>query len=225
MSWSASISGDKITVFHNGIKNTEYTLIQNVHCTKCAAPIQPIFCTNCTSFQWINRIYAMGLYLGSPYHEQLTGHILDLKEKGKRALPLSTAIYEVINVRHQELLDVDGLVPVPAHPSKKVRKGFNQAALLANALGSFMNVPVYDCLSQVKEYSQVNADGRNSRYENTEDAFEFISSYEQHIDQKHLLIIDDVSTSGATAQECAKTLISDGAKIVDAFVAGRAWKR
>ena len=62
--------------------------------------------------------------------------------------------------------------------------------------------------------------GRKARINNIKDAFEIYDSAKIH--QKHILLVDDVYTTGATANECSKTLLSSGAEQVDVLTLARA---
>jgi len=233
MSWQAEYSSEKIDVHYNDIPFAEYELLPEPFCQKCAAPIHPFFmrnrtsvqsCTNCTSLSGINRVYALGCYYVGPPYPQLTRHILDLKENRDKVKPLGTALASVIENRHPELTSIDALVPVPSHDTKFNLRGFNQADLLAIELSGLISKPVLDCLSQIKLYHQRGAN-RDDRFDNVRGAFLALDGLQLRISGKHLLLIDDVFTSGATISECSNVLLSSEARQVDALVLGRTCSR
>ncbi len=109
---------------------------------------------------------------------------------------------------------VDFLVPVPMHPKKKMLRGYNQADLLAEALGKLMNVDVlYDVIVN-RNYLNASAEmGGVDRRQKAAEAFEAVSGSVQRekIRNKRLMLIDDVYTTGSTMQACARVLREMGA--------------
>jgi ComF family protein len=121
----------------------------------------------------------------------------------------------------------DFIVPVPLH-SKRLRwRGFNQSLLLAKhvskELAPLMEIKILDIL-QRKYYNrpQMNVKNHRERLENVKDIFGLrADTDEKNIKNKIILIIDDIATTGATLEECAKVLKSAGAKKVFAAVVAR----
>ena len=233
MSWRAEFSPEKIVLYKDDRFYIEYELLPEFHCQKCAAPIPPIFkqfwpthttCGNCSSLTGFTRVYAMGCYYVGPPYPQLTRHILDLKEDREIAKPLSNALASVIENRYSDLLSIDALVPVPAHDRKLDERGFNQADILAIQLSPLIKRPILDCLRQIKYYEQRGA-SREERFENVRGAFIISEDLQRRIRGRHLLLIDDVFTSGATLQECSNVLLSRGANEVNVLVLGRTCSR
>jgi len=233
MSWRAEYSDDKISVYFDEMLISEYEILPEPYCRKCASPIHPWFswnratvssCNNCSSLDGFRRVYALGCYYVGPPYPELTRNILDLKEDRDMAKRLCIALASVIENRYPELTSIDALVPVPAHDRKLDERGFNQADQLVIGLGSLINKPVLDCLRQTKLYQQRGAT-RDERFENVRGAFKPEDDLELKIRGKHLLLIDDVFTSGATISECSKVLLSSGARQVDALVLGRTCQR
>ena len=233
MSWRVEYSSEKIVLYKDDRFYVEYELLPEFHCQKCAAPIDPIFqqfqpiytsCGSCASLTGFNRVYAMGCYYVGPPYPQLTRHILDLKKDRDIAKPLSVALTSVIENRHPELTSIDALVPVPAHDTKLDERGFNQANIIAIELRSLISKPMLDCLQQIKHYEQRGA-SRDERFDNVRGSFITDDSSEPRIRGRHLLLIDDVFTSGATISECSNVLLSSGARRVDALVLGRTCSR
>jgi ComF family protein len=106
------------------------------------------------------------------------------------------------------------IVPVPLHPEREQRRGFNQAAIIARAIASKLNL-VVDEQSLVRivasEKYRAGLDSKG-RHETVTDAF--VVRFPQLIAQETLLLIDDVLTTGATASSCAAALLEAGAKSV-----------
>jgi ComF family protein len=120
-----------------------------------------------------------------------------------------------------ELLDAcDVIVPVPLHRWRLLWRSYNQAALLANALGKIAGKPVVpDALARIKATPSQGRLDRQSRRRNVARAFAVTRG--PMIAGKRVLLIDDVLTSGATAEACTRALLAGGAQQVDVLVLGR----
>lgn len=107
----------------------------------------------------------------------------------------------------------DVLVPVPLHRKRLLERGYNQSALLARELGRLNGLPVIeDCLIRCKyTSSQARSAGINERQHNVTDAF---ACRDGRLTGKKIILIDDVSTSGATLNTCAGVLKASGAETV-----------
>ena len=104
---------------------------------------------------------------------------------------------------------IDGIVPIPLAKKRQRQRGYNQSLEIARGISEITNLPIYNKVVRrnVFEGSQTNK-GRWERNENVEKVFEMTD--ETAIHGKHLLIIDDVVTTGATIIACAKELCKDG---------------
>ena len=105
------------------------------------------------------------------------------------------------------------LVPVPIHNKRLQERGFNQSSLLARELGRMSGLPVIeDCLiRRTHTPPQVRTISAVERRKNMADAFTCIS---KRLEGKQVILIDDVSTSGATLNTCARVMKSGGATSV-----------
>ncbi|MCL2656604.1 MAG: ComF family protein [Betaproteobacteria bacterium] len=118
-----------------------------------------------------------------------------------------------------EGLSADCIVPVPLHPGRLRKRGFNQAVLLARPLAAVMKVPLY--LNAVtKDYEAPPQAGLtlDERRRNLRGAFRAVRRF----DGLRVVVVDDVMTSGTTLDELAKALKSAGAKTVENLVVARA---
>ena len=113
----------------------------------------------------------------------------------------------------------DALVPVPLYPLRRRERGFNQAEELAEWLGKRRGLPVWKALERVK-MTQIQAKLRRSeRLKNQRGAFDLKRGFD--VSGRRLLIIDDVFTTGATVDACARVLCSQGAACVAALTVAR----
>lgn len=102
---------------------------------------------------------------------------------------------------------IDALVPVPLHPEALSKRGFNQAALICEGIGQVWHKPVLTgAIARTKHTPTQTKQTRAERWDNMETAFTIKDP--TTINGKHLLIIDDVITTGATIEACGKTLLT-----------------
>jgi ComF family protein len=117
-------------------------------------------------------------------------------------------------------LPAEVMVPVPLHPKRLKERGYNQSSLLAQELSKIINLPVEnDCLVRKKFIiPQAQTKSIEERRRNVVEAFYCIDS---KLHGKQILLIDDVSTSGATLDACTIALKLAGARSVWALVLSR----
>jgi ComF family protein len=145
--------------------------------------------------------------------------IHQLKYKNLRALaaPLARLLndYLITNPVPGEVL-----VPVPLHRKRLRERGYNQSSLLAGELAKLTNLPmVADCLIRQRHAPpQARTSTVDERKSNVADAFAY---RDQRLRDKQVLLIDDVSTSGATLNACAMALKAAGATSVWGLVLAR----
>lgn len=116
-------------------------------------------------------------------------------------------------------LEFDLLVPVPLHPSREQERGFNQAALLAKELERGWGRRVGHRLLRRVRATEAQSGGRRAREANVKGAFQ-VARPEQ-VEGRRPLLIDDVFTTGATVNECAKALLAAGAAEVAVYTLAR----
>ena len=101
---------------------------------------------------------------------------------------------------------IDMLVPVPLHPKKYHQRGFNQAQVISKGIGNALNKPVENSnLIRTIHTSSQTRKSRYDRWENVRDAFTV--NRPEKLMGKHLLLVDDVLTTGATLEACATVLL------------------
>lgn len=149
------------------------------------------------------------------YDDASRSTILALKRADR--LDLVPAVARWIEQAGRQLLaEADVIVPVPLHRWRLWRRRFNQSALIAQALGRRVRKPV-DCLvlRRVRATpSQGAMPSASARRRNVQGAFRVDSSRAGRICGKTVVLIDDVLTTGATAEACARALKCAGARSV-----------
>ena len=110
---------------------------------------------------------------------------------------------------------VDMIIPVPLHPRRLKERGFNQSQLLGRVLAKKLNIPCdpFVLIRTVDTPPQVGLSEKERR-ENVRGAFAVSPGRHSRLEGKALLVLDDVMTTGATVEECARTLKSAGAEKV-----------
>lgn len=118
------------------------------------------------------------------------------------------------------LAEAQVVVPVPLHRWRLWRRRYNQAALLAQALGKQANIRcVPDVLGRIRATPSQGKLGRGQRRRNVQGAFRL--RREAAVRGKRVLLIDDVLTSGATVGECVRVLLRGGAERVEVLTLAR----
>lgn len=98
------------------------------------------------------------------------------------------------------------IVPVPLYRKRLVWRGYNQSLLLARGVGRLLNISVANALQRTKDTNSQAMKTIAQRYENVKGVFVVDPKYRHLIANKHIVLIDDVVTTGATVFECAKSL-------------------
>jgi len=120
------------------------------------------------------------------------------------------------------LAEADALVPVPLHWRRHWARRFNQSAILAAAVSKGSGVPIAArALKRVKFTAQQVGLSRPQRAANIQGAFRVPPDGKADVVGRKLILIDDVLTSGATVEGCAKALLRAGARNVDVLVFAR----
>ncbi len=141
------------------------------------------------------------------YQSPLKEAIILFKYRGKRSLTKSL-IQKMIPAL-PALPKIDLLIPVPLHPARLREREYNQSHLLAHGLSQHLQVPLLiSCLLRIRPTVPQTSLTKKQRLTNLHRAFSVNDS--SHIQGKHILLIDDVFTTGTTLHECAKTLRKAG---------------
>jgi ComF family protein len=120
------------------------------------------------------------------------------------------------------LADADALLPVPLHWRRLWARRFNQAAALAGTISEIAEVPVlHGAIARVRATPQQVGLSKPQRADNVQGAFRVPQERKADIAGRRLVLIDDVLTSGATADTCARALLRAGAAHVDVLVFAR----
>ncbi len=181
-------------------------LLMPPYCMKCGKKLwdEEEFCSDCRKK---NHVFVRGRALYE--YESAAGALYRLKYGGRQEyadfLGEEMAFYLGGFIRET---GPDALIPIPLHRRRKRRRGYNQAALLARALGRYLDIPVAeDCLVRVKNTVPLKRLNPKERQNNLKRAFNI---EENDVKLKTVIIVDDIYTTGSTVDEAARTLAACG---------------
>ena len=155
-------------------------------------------------------------------YDDVAGKLIHALKYGDR-LDLAPTMGRWMARAGRELLaDADALVPVPLHWRRLWARRFNQSALLARTIGEVGGVAVADAaLKRIKATAQQVGLSQVERAENVQGAFRVPNDRKAEVAGRRLILVDDVLTSGATSDACARALLRAGAQSVDLLVFAR----
>lgn len=191
-------------------------IIDGPRCGRCGCPGLSCPCTNCEDKDFVfSRMIAL-----TPFSRSVQRMVHMLKYQGQ------TAAGQILGRSLGGMLEGESLAeslpvvaPVPLHASRLRERGYNQSLLIARALARVLDLPVEDrALKRVRATeTQTNLDSAQ-RGENVEGAF--VGRRRDPVRGRTVLLVDDVVTTGATANACAAALLEAGAsEVVVAAVA------
>ena len=207
-------------------------------CVSCSrvldAPTQSPVCDTC--WARIGRFAAPGPDLGpfssalshvraiGPFEDVLRDIVHGLKFQGRRTL--ARRLGPLLREAAGDLLDAaDAAVPIPLHPWRQWRRGYNQAELLAATL----HRPIWHVLRRRRATPPQTALDRHTRQANVRHAFALGGRMpgaedraRRQVEGRTLVLVDDVLTTGATLEACARVLVDGGAREVRAVTVARA---
>lgn len=196
------------------------------HCERCAEPWPTPFrglCQPCTLDEpFFDQCFA-------PFRYDFPIDQLILQGKGGKRAELLFALARLMSeaVRLQNLALPDAIVPVPMHRQKQIKRGYNQAGVLAQLIGRRLGIPVHhDLLLKVREPGDQKTLSRSGRQHNISRAFR-VQRDKLKASQpalEHVVLLDDVITTGSTINQLSKQLRSSGIERVDGWALARTGK-
>lgn len=214
-------------IFLKEMKDALLHLLFPHTCTGCGSdnlPLHSTLCLHClhalpeTFFASLPGNPAEKIFLGrlplqaasAQYYftkASLVQHLMhQLKYKGNRDLG-----YQLGRLMGEQLLSsgrfpVQALIPLPLYPAKEKRRGFNQATVLCEGMAEAMHIPVLSEAVQRPEHTETQTKkGRVERSINMEG--KFIVARPEQLQHQHVLLVDDVVTTGATLESCGSELL------------------
>lgn len=145
------------------------------------------------------------------YTDTVRSSILRFKFYNARSYALPYAQLLALRLQKEDMDNADLISWVPISDTRRRKRGYDQGELLAQALARELNVPYMRLLEKTRDTPpQSGFRDAAGRRANVLGAYRFVNR--SYIRDKHILLLDDVITTGATASECAKILSAGGAK-------------
>lgn len=186
-----------------------------VLCDVCAAQVKPIFSHDIM----ITPTKKMTVYAASAYQDPLKSLILaKLHSHSLASIQLARImVSKTILTTYQ----ADVIVPIPLHWSRYMWRGYNQAELIAAHIAQHTKKPMMHILKRAKKTPFQSSIVPQERMANVKDCFVVDMSLQEHIAGKHIILIDDLMTTGSTLTAAAKTLLPFKPASIATFVACR----
>ena len=196
--------------------------IEAPFCRRCSEPFEGAIdgefeCANCGDRE-LHFDCAVAPYLSRGVVREFIHRFKYDRERFLRQ-PLAAWLADALTDARLQSPPIDALVPVPLHPTRFRERGFNQAALLAELLSARAGVPVLECLQRTRYTTTQTRLDRHERMENLRNAFRV--RHIAAVQSRHLLLVDDVFTTGSTVDECARVLRLAGAASVRVVTVAR----
>jgi len=194
-------------------------------CSQCSKPLigdikaYQMYRYKCKSCQETFHYYDR--HIACARYEKLSKSLiqgLKYKEKLQYVPAVGNLMAEAI--KNDEIgMTFDMIVPVPIHWTRQCHRGYNQAMLLAEALGLYYNeAMVVNLLKRHKKTTKLKNLDKNSRIEMLKDAIIMnnrIEHFSEVLMDKRILLVDDIYTTGATLDACSKVLYENGADTIN----------
>ena len=211
--------------------SSKFEIIEKPFCTKCGTPfknkeIKEHICPSCQREKTkINIKRAFLLYEGN---SKKLIHMLKYRDKSALFYPTSFMLFYLF-LNNQEIYNkTDIIIPIPLYISKEKKRGYNQSYQVVRYFEKFnrelqidkkIDVDIKSLIRTKKTKSQINFKTKD-RIKNVQNAF--LVTDKKAIKGQNILLVDDVYTTGATAEEAAKTLLKAGAKEVNMLIISKA---
>lgn len=210
------------------IKESVLHLIFPHVCTGCGSDLLSkgsVLCMRCveampeTQFEWHANNPAEKIFWGrlpvttasAQFYftkESLMQHLMhQLKYKGNKELGIQLGQIMGEQLKNSGRFPVDALIPLPLFPAKERKRGYNQATVLCQGMADTLKVPVLNHVITRPQHTETQTKkGRIERWKNMEG--KFVLTDKSAIENKHILLVDDVVTTGATLEACGNELLN-----------------
>ena len=202
----------------------ERTHTNNNFCAKCGMPLPLLPQTNLTEVRHCGQCDELAFCVARAcgvYEGALRESVLRLKSQPQISARLRNLLKQTIEIL-QKLHPYESIIPVPLHPDRLAERRFNQAEIIANELSVITGLRV-DSASLIRaKHTERHRAGMKmrERARSLEKAFRVRAP--RLIENKAVLLVDDVMTTGSTAHEITQTLLSNGVRSVGVLTLARA---
>ena len=193
---------------------------EEILCTRCLGELPKVNYLSMQDNPLVNRFVGRVpvQYGWSLLKFQKTGIVQNLLHELKynNHPEIGERLGKVLGVRLIELglkSEIDFLIPVPLHKNRKRVRGYNQSAMISKGLSDVLEKPFSDeVMVRTSSTKTQTKKSKIERWENVSNAFQVVK--QGAINGKRVLLVDDVVTTGATTEACARSLLHAGASIV-----------
>ena len=188
-------------------------------CDECASQVEFLngsVCNKCgsltdmpetTCFNCFNKKYLFDCHRSCITYSEITGSAVKALKYSKKkylAKPIATFMYAV----HKEFIkDTDYITFVPMTEDKMRRRGYNHMEVVAKLFGEMAGIPVVNFFKKVRDTEDQASLNYDERLKNIKGSFVIDEVNKDLIKGKNILVLDDVFTTGSTANECTKLLL------------------
>lgn len=188
---------------------------RQILCAACLAAITPTVSTTIA----ITKKYEMKVFAVGQYRDPIKSLIL---AKRSRAIIASHQLGELMwQYTPLRYTPIDYIIPIPLHWTRFIYRGYNQAEESARIIATHARKPVVPLLKRIKWTSYQSSINVTEREPNLEGAFALNTRDKEQYRGKHLLLVDDLMTTGVTLQKAARELIALRPASITALVAAR----
>ncbi|MBN1465605.1 ComF family protein [candidate division KSB1 bacterium] len=181
--------------------------------TPLQQPLLPIEMTNLLQEEEKYFTHSFALYDYSADIQHLI-HMMKYKSMPGIAARFGREIGAAL-ARCDQLRDVDAILAIPLHPLRLRERGYNQAELMAREISRVMARPLLAGVVRRRRYTQQQAKfAKSERARNVRDAFQLLGP--EGVQDKNIILVDDVLTTGSTMNACARTLQAGGVRTLTA---------
>lgn len=213
------------------IAQSVVNLLYPLHCLGCQSALESSnefrLCDRCIASIRQNAMPPFELetssvmaYSALLYDDALKELVHSFKYKGKTALAKVFSKFMIDCVKENpEIAQADIITVVPLGRKRLRKREFNQSLLLANPISQELSLPLKNTLEKIRVTKNQNELPKNERHVNLKNAFKVRVA--DDIAGADILLIDDIMTTGATLNECARTLLGGGARRVTCLTLAR----
>ena len=189
-------------------------------CDGCGSPFEYALDVRCAACQARPRAY--GRARSAVIYDEVSRDLI-LQFKHADRLDLASLFAGWIGrAGHDLLAEADAVAPVPLHPFRLLKRRYNQAAEIARPLARRHGLAYLpDALVRRRATESQGGKSGSGRRRNVAGAFTVPKGRRRQVQGRRILLIDDVLTTGATAEACAKALLQAGAAAVDLATVAR----
>jgi len=224
------VCGDAIESWRDGVacsncwREIERKILTKDFCVKCSAPLRSL----ASSIEYVDRRCGLCDHFAfdfvrscGPYEGAMRETVLGLKWRPYLPTRLRDGLRRTFDALPESGL-IESIIPVPLHPARLAERGFNQAEVIARELVALTGLRLNStAMNRVKKTERHRAGmGARERASSLENAFRVRAP--RLVEGRVTLLVDDVMTTGSTANEIARALLDGGARAVNVLTLARA---